>query len=400
MRIAYFDCVSGISGDMTLGALLDAGASLEKVQQAIHAIGLDQVRVQVQPVKKCGFRALHVKIEHPPEKAHRHLHHIEAMFDRGNLEPSVRQLASRIFLMIGEAEAKVHGTDLKKVHFHEVGAVDSIADILGVSVALVDLGIDRVESSAVPTGQGTIVIDHGRVAVPAPATAELLRGVPLLASDIEAELTTPTGAGILKATCQRYGGMPSMNIQHIGYGAGTRDLVGQANVLRVTIGESVERPSLASLYEHDRIWVLETNIDDVSAADVAVVAEQLMQTGALDVCQTPCTMKKGRSGVCITVLADDDKVAVLERILFQSGVTIGVRRWRAERSKLPRKAHRVLTQWGSIEGKLAWLPEGRWKFNPELESLKQVAQQFEVSLHVLRDAANAAFLAGEIPPPP
>ncbi len=395
MRIAYFDCVSGISGDMTLGALVDAGASLEKIQAAVHAIGLEQVKISAETVKKGGFRAVQVRIEHPPERAHRHLHHIEAMFDKGNLAPEVRSLASRIFLLIGQAEAKVHGTDLKKVHFHEVGAIDSIADILGVSVALADLGIQRVEASPVPTGSGSIVIDHGRVSVPAPATAELLLGIPLASSQINGELTTPTGAGILKATCERFGPLPAMQIEKIGYGAGTKDWEGQANILRVLIGQPAATAIASGRFEIDRVWVLETNIDDAMPTDLAVMTERLMSAGALDVYQTPCVMKKGRSGILLSVLAENDRVDALEQLLFGAGLTLGIRRMEALRHKLIRQSATVDTEYGAVLGKCAWLPEGRWRFAPELEALKTLAAEKQVSLETIRTAAINAFK----PPP-
>jgi hypothetical protein len=386
MRIAYFDCASGISGDMTLGALLDAGASLDRVLAALHSLGLNQVQITTANVKKCGFRALQVKIEHPPEKTHRHLHHIEAMFERGTLTTVSRGLASKIFHLIGEAEAKVHGTDIKKVHFHEVGAIDSIADIVGVSVALEELGVERVEASPVPTGIGSIQIDHGLVSVPAPATAELLMGIPLAPSEQPFELTTPTGAAILRATCQRFGSMPSMKIERIGYGAGSRDLQGQPNLLRVLLGEAVEQ-AVGFPIESDQVWVLETNVDDVSGADLAVALEKVWQGSPLDVYQTPCMMKKGRAGMQMTVLCTAEQVESIERILFDCGVTIGIRRYPVHRHKLQRTPLTVNTSFGKILGKRSLLPSGTWRYVPEMEAVRAAANHHSVSEHVVREAA-------------
>ncbi len=206
-RIAYFDCHSGISGDMTLGALVDLGVETAAIESAVRSMGLPDLSITCETVKKCGFRAISVKIEHPAEHAHRHLHHIAAMIDGSSeIDPAAKQIAHRIFGHVAEAEAKVHGTTIEKVHFHEVGAIDSIADIVGSAVAMHALGIESIIASPVPTGTGSITIAHGRVAVPAPATAELLCGIPIVESDVEAELTTPTGAAILKACAQFWPG--------------------------------------------------------------------------------------------------------------------------------------------------------------------------------------------------
>ncbi len=239
MKIAYFDCFSGISGDMTLGALIDLGVPLQAIQAGIASMGLTEVKISADVIKKAGFRAVQVKIEHPPEHAHRHLHHIEEMIDRGDaISPPAKQLAKTIFGLIGEAEAKMHNTTIRKVHFHEVGAIDSIADIVGAAIGFTHLGIEQFAASPIPTGCGSIEIAHGKVSIPAPATAELLCGIPIAASDITRELTTPTGAAIIKATCRSFGSMPAMTMQAVGYGSGTYDLPNQANLLRIVLGET------------------------------------------------------------------------------------------------------------------------------------------------------------------
>lgn len=227
----HFDCLSGISGDMTLGALIDLGVDPDQIRAGLNSLNVADLKLHVDDVKKCGFRAVHIRIEHPEQKAHRHLHHIEAMIEAAtDITPAAKTLALRIFRCIGEAEAKVHGCEIRKVHFHEVGALDSIADIVGTAIAIDSLGIDSVSSIPVPTGTGAITIDHGRVAVPAPATVEILTGVPLAYCEIESELTTPTGAAIIKTLARSFGPPPAMIPHRIGYGAGTRDLPGQANV--------------------------------------------------------------------------------------------------------------------------------------------------------------------------
>ena len=292
-KIAYFDCLSGISGDMTLGALVDAGAEITAIEAAVRSMGLPELTITGSEVKKHGFRAVKVDIGHPPEHAHRHLHHITDMIDGAtDIEPAAQVLAKKIFHEVAVAEAKVHGSTLEKVHFHEVGAIDSIADIVGAAVAMTNLGIEIVEASPVPTGTGSITIAHGKVSIPAPATAEILKGVPIAASDVECELTTPTGAAILKACARRFGPLPAMTIDSIGFGAGSKDLETQANVLRVLVGEVSVADASAGHIQRDEIMLLETNIDDCTAEQLADAAERLMDAGALDVVQTPCQMKK------------------------------------------------------------------------------------------------------------
>ncbi|WP_417744866.1 nickel pincer cofactor biosynthesis protein LarC [Rosistilla oblonga] len=402
MRIAYFDCTSGISGDMTLGALIDAGASIDRIQAGVRSMGLGEISITAENIKKYGFRATQVTIAHPPEHAHRHLHHIEAMLDKGDISAEARDLAKLIFRNLGEAEAQVHGSTLEKVHFHEVGAIDSIADITGVAIALTELGIERVEASPVPTGGGTIQIAHGRVGVPAPATALLLAGIPIAPSDIQAELTTPTGAAILKTTCKAFGPIPAMQISAIGCGSGTMDLEKQANILRVLIGDSDGQPDAgqaAGQFETDQIVITETNVDDSTAEELAWCVDQLFDAGALDVYQTPTMMKKGRSGTKITVLAAPDRTATIESVLLGCSSAIGVRSWAARRTKLIRRAHAVETSFGSVQGKCVWLPSSQWRFTPEHESLRQLAAEKQVSLHAVRDAAVKAFDASDLSAP-
>jgi pyridinium-3,5-bisthiocarboxylic acid mononucleotide nickel chelatase len=280
-----------------------------------------------------------------------------------------------------------------------VGAVDSIADIVGTAIALDELGVARVEASPVPTGCGFVQIAHGRVAVPAPATAELLKGIPLAYSDIPHELTTPTGAAVLKATACRFGPVPAMRIQNIGYGAGTRDLEGQANVLRVLIGET-EEPAPAFRVEVDQVLVLETNIDNTTPEELAACINRLWDSGALDVYQTPCLMKKGRSGVQVTVLCAPSRAAELEGILFTHGGTIGIRRSLADRRKLIRRELTVTTIAGPIRGKCVWLPTGGWRFSAELEDVNAVALANQWTIAAVRSLADSEFQSMQPLPPP
>ena len=384
-KTAYFDCISGISGDMTLGALVDLGVNVESIEAAIQSMGLPELKIEAETVKKCGFRAIKVHITHPPEHAHRHLHHIAEMIDRATgLNPKARKLAHEIFLQVAEAEAKVHGSTLEKVHFHEVGAIDSIADIVGTAFALDQLGIENIYASPIPTGHGWITIAHGRVSVPAPATAEILKGVPLAESNLEAELTTPTGAAILKATASGFGPLPPMRIREVGYGAGTKDFKGQANVLRVVIGESEPSHDFITPIESDQATVLETNLDDCSPEQLADCTDRLLEGGALDVYQTACMMKKGRVGTQLTVLCAAPRVGLMESIIFEHTSAIGIRRYVVDRHKLPRENRTVETKFGPIRVKVVTLPSGESRLKVEDADAREVAKREGVSSETIR----------------
>jgi uncharacterized protein (TIGR00299 family) protein len=385
MKIAYFDCASGISGDMTLAALVDTGVDLDLIQNGIDSLGLPDCRISQEEVKRKGFRARQIHINHPPEHAHRHLHHIVKMIDGSNLSAAQQETARQIFTRLAEAEAKVHGTTVEKVHFHEVGAVDSIADIVGSAIGLDLLGVEQIVFSPIPTGTGHIVIAHGRVSVPAPATAELLKGCPLAESNVPCELTTPTGAAIAVSVADQFGPLPAMNILQIGYGAGSRDLAEQANILRLFIGETLGR------LESDEVAVIETNIDDMPGEVIGHCTAQLAAAGALDVYTTPIQMKKNRPGVKITVLCPAELVTTAEKILFRETSTLGVRRWTASRRKLPREPHAVGTKWGQIAGKVATMPDGSRAFSPEFEACRAVAEQHQIALNEVYEAARSAY---------
>ena len=384
MRIGYFDCFSGISGDMTLGALVDAGVDAGAIQSAIASLGLP-CELTFEIVRRGGFRATHARVLAPHEHAHRHLHHIEAMIDKSVLTPRQNELAKRIFLRLGEAEATVHGVDIKKIHFHEVGAVDSIVDIVGAAVGLDLLGVERFEGSPVPPGIGSVKAAHGLMPLPAPGTAELLKGVPLAESSVAMELTTPTGAAILTTVAERFGPLPAMTIETIGLGAGTRELSGQANILRLFVGQ-VALPA-----DGDRVWVLETNLDDLPGEIVGYTTERLMSAGALDAFLTPIQMKKNRPGVMVTVLCDEPRIAEMEEILFRETTTLGVRRYPVSRHKLKRQPAQVETRFGPVRGKLGWIEGRPPAFSPEHDDCARIASAQGVALREVYDAAHAAY---------
>lgn len=359
---------------MTLAALIDVGAPAEIICDGLASLNVAGLKLHVDDVQKSGFRAKYIRVEHPEQRAHRHLHHIEAMInDAQAITASAKSLALRIFGCIGEAEAKVHGCDLKKVHFHEVGALDSIADIVGVAIAIDSLGIDQVSSSPIPTGTGSIVIDHGRVAIPAPATAEILTGIPLAYSEQQFELTTPTGAAIIKTLAGSFGPAPAMTTSRVGYGAGTRDLPGQANVLRVTMGQLSLSGAAAGGVETDRVTLLETNIDDATSEQLADVAQRLLSAGAFDVWQTPCVMKKGRLASVMSVLCSAADVVTMQNLLFQHTSTIGIRQQVLDRTKLARKTFELQTSHGKAWGKVLTLPDGTQRFTLENDDARRLA---------------------------
>ncbi len=385
MRIAYLDCASGVSGDMMLGALVDAGVDLAKVQAGIDSLGLPSCQLVTEEVKKKGFRALQLTVEHEPEHAHRHLHHIVTMIDGSTLSPSQRELALRIFNRLAQAEAKVHGSTIEKVHFHEVGAVDSIADIVGSAIAWDLLGVDQIICSAVPTGTGFVQIAHGRCSIPAPATGELLQGVPIAASDVQGELTTPTGAAIVSTLVDEFGPLPAMTISATGYGAGQSDFE-HPNLLRLLVGETV-----SDSVHSDQIVLLETNLDDTPGEAIGYCVEKLWQAGALDVATSALQMKKGRPGVLLSVQgspADADKLA---EIVFRETTTLGLRRSTTRRQTLPRRSMEISTGWGEIAGIVATLPDGSERFSPEYDSCREIADKEKVSLEAVYLAARQAW---------
>jgi pyridinium-3,5-bisthiocarboxylic acid mononucleotide nickel chelatase len=389
LKIGYLDCQSGISGDMFLAACVDAGANFETIQAGIDSLNTGNCKLQQQEVKKFGFRALKVDVLHDPEHAHRHLHHINQMIDDSSINERTKKLAKEIFLNLAKAEAKVHGSTLEKVHFHEVGAIDSIADIVGGAIAWDLLGLDRLICSPIATGKGKIKIAHGYVSVPAPATVEILKSIPLEKSEIEAELTTPTGAAIVSTLANDFGGLPAMSIQTIGVGAGTRELLEQANVLRLTIGTSTE--SDADEIRPETIQRLETNLDDVSGEVVGYCTELLMAAGAVDVYTTPIQVKKNRPGIIFSVLCHTENLAEIREILFRETGTLGIRHETIHRFVLQRELHKVTTPWGRIDGKLITQPDGSKTFTPEFESCKKAAIENQVTLQDVFSAATAAF---------
>jgi uncharacterized protein (TIGR00299 family) protein len=394
VRAAHFDCFSGISGDMTLGALIDAGIDAAAIREGIDSLGLP-ITMHAEKIRKGGFAATQVTIDAPEEHEHRHLADVEAILARGRLTEHQRDLALTIFRRLAEAEATAHGMPLEKVHFHEVGALDSIADIAGAAIGLDLLGAERITSRSVPTGTGMVKCAHGLMPIPAPGTAALLQGVPLAPCAIKGELTTPTGAAILTAVVREWIDQPVMTIEHIGHGAGQRELLEQPNLLRLFVGTAQEAGAregeARAEPEADRVWQLETNLDDVPAEVIGYCFERLFAAGALDVFCVPIQMKKNRPGVLLSVLAPAANLDALETILFRETATLGIRRHAVERHKLRREALVVQTPWGPVKGKRGWRDGGPNVFSPEYDDCARVAREQGLALREVYTAAVKAY---------
>ncbi len=388
MKIAYFDCVAGVSGDMILGALVDSGVSLHDLRQRLGALQLDhEFEIQARQVVKNGLRATKVDVllrassEQSSPLPKRSLADIQALLARSALPPTIRERADGMFQRLAEVEAAIHATSLQEVHFHEVGGTDAIVDIVGALIGLDLLGVQEVLASPLPVGRGFVQGAHGMIPLPAPATLALLKGVPIYGLDLEAELVTPTGALLLTTLCSSFGPLPSMKLQAIGYGAGGRDLP-IPNLLRVLLGEREDG------LEH--LSLLETNLDDTTPELLGYVLETLLQAGALDVFFTPIQMKKNRPAVMLSVLCRPQDMPVLEGILFRETSTLGVRRQAVERHALERFQQSVETPYGAIRVKAARLPDGSLKFAPEYEDCKRAAEAHDVPLRTVYEAACKA----------
>ncbi|MBX9655666.1 nickel pincer cofactor biosynthesis protein LarC, partial [bacterium] len=357
------------------------------VQESLQSLELPG-RLVVERVRKAGFAAVKIHVETPHEHPHRHLSDIRRILDRGRLTPGARQIADKMFVRLGQAEAESHGIPIERVHFHEVGAVDSIFDFVGIATAIDWLKPTWISSTPVPTGQGWVNCEHGKLPIPAPAVARLLAGVPLANCPIDAELTTPTGAAVIATLVNEFTRQPKLVIEKVGTGAGTRDLVEQPNVLRLMLGSTTEKHSPDE--SCDVIWQLETNIDDVPAEIIGYVTERLFDIGALDVYLTPIQMKKNRPAVLLAVLCEDEARAAIEKMIFEETGTLGIRRRQMERTKLERQAVQVQTAWGPVAGKVAWNDEMK-VFTPEFEDCARVARQENVPLRTIFEAARRAF---------
>lgn len=382
MKLCYLDCFSGISGDMLLGALVDAGLDPAALEAELRKLKLADWSLEVARVRRGEMTATKLDFKIRETHHHRTWKTIRELIRASELAAPVRERAEAIFGRLAEAEGRVHDVAADEVHFHEVGAMDSILDIVGASIGVEILGIEKVVVSPLNVGGGTVKTAHGELPVPAPATATLLRGAPVYSSGAEGELVTPTGAAVVATLAKQFGSLPAMTVAAVGYGAGTRDPKERANVLRVFLGESAEEHAAESA-----VIVLEANLDDMSPEVGGFVLEQALAAGALDVFYTPVQMKKNRPGLLLTVLCSPERADALTHLLFEQTTTLGVRSYRAERRVLERAIETVETRLGPVRMKLARMNGRLLNVAPEYEDCQRLAREKSVPLkEVLAEA--------------
>jgi len=386
MKILYFDCFSGVSGNMILGAMVDAGIDIKALKKELKKLDLHGYSLKVSKVKRKGIKGTKVDVIVDKKK---HLHHthykdIKRLIERSKLPEKIKEDSLSIFKNIAEAEAKIHRTSVDNVHFHEVGAVDSIVDVVGASICISLLNSDITLSSPINTGKGMVKTEHGLLPVPAPATTEMLKGFPSYSSDIEFELATPTGVGIITAMAKASNTIPVMKTNVIGYGAGSKDFSDSPNLLRIMIGEGYS-PS-----EQDSITVIESNIDDMNPQFYDHIMNRIFDAGALDVFLTPIIMKKNRPAVKITLLSENDNVNKLADILLKETTSFGLRMYKTERIKLEKEIKTVKTEYGSTKVKIGKKNGKIINIAPEYEDCKRIANERGISIREVYEKVKSA----------
>jgi uncharacterized protein (TIGR00299 family) protein len=392
MRIAYFDCFSGVSGDMILGALIDAGLDLQQLESELNKLEISGFTLKAERTARKGISGTRFLV-HAEDHIERHLRDIEEIIDHSALGDDIKIASKTIFNDLARAEANIHNKNPGEVHFHEIGGVDSIIDIVGSLLGIKMLGIEAVYASRIPVGTGFVECDHGILPLPAPATLELLKGIPIYASGMEKELVTPTGIAILKNVAKSFGIIPEMRMNRIGYGAGSRDLK-IPNLLRVWVGEATEKRE----YEEDEIILIETNIDNMNPEFFGYASEKLLERGALDVFMTPIFMKKNRPGTLLSILITPDKLAETLSTVFEETTSLGIRLHRLERKILPRELITVDTIFGRVRVKVNQLSRESKNISPEYDDCKEIAAKQGIPLkQVYEEAKTAArkLLIGE-----
>lgn len=377
MSLLIFDPFAGISGDMTIAALLDLGLDETWLREFMGGLGIGHVALHVERVDRRGISAPHIRFEYPAEHAHRHLRHVLEIIDRCEAGDRVKELATEAFRRIAVAEARIHGSSVDEVHFHEVGAIDAILDIVCSMAGVLELGFTEFRTRPVAIGSGSVDIRHGTYPVPAPATLEILSGVPLTGAELPGECTTPTGAAILAVLTGGRGVPAEFVSRRTGFGAGTRDPERRPNVLRLIAAEAAPHAATA-------LWLIQADLDDLAPEYAASAQSALLEAGALDVVIVPVAMKKGRPGSRIEVLANEGDLPELERVLFLATTTIGLRRWRVERTVLARDNE--VTEWRGqrIRWKRVHLPDGTTRAKPEYEDIAAAARALGLTPYQVR----------------
>jgi uncharacterized protein (TIGR00299 family) protein len=395
MKTLYFDCFAGASGNMILGALVALGVDAKQLVEQIKLLDVADFEIEFTKRDKSGISAVHVEVKVPHEHAHRHLHHVEKIIDDSRLSDSVKKRAVEIFTNLAKAEAKIHGIEIGKVHFHEVGAMDAIVDVVGACVGFELLGIERFVCSKIHVGSGFAQMAHGKFPVPPPAVAELLCNAPVYSTEIEGELITPTGAAIIATVCSDFGPIPEMRIERTAYGAGTREYKDFPNALRLILGVQNSKSADSGFHiadfefqggeqktkiKNQNLLLLETNIDDLSPQTLGYVMERAFDAGALDCWFTPIQMKKNRPATMISILCNTEKKKPLTELLYAETTTLGVRVSVVERSCLPREIVAVETEFGTIDVKVARFGGEIVNVKPEYEQMREFARQSNISL--------------------
>ncbi len=375
MKIAYLDCSSGISGDMFLGALIDAGVPLIYIKDNLKSLHIKNYSLQKRKVKRAGISAIkfNVRIDETSTVA-RKWSDVEKIITNSELNENIKKNGLNIFENLFTAEAKIHNKEFNNTHLHELGAVDCLIDIIGSILGIDYLGLEKINISPINLGSGNVRSSHGILPVPAPATIELLKGIPVYSSDIKTELTTPTGAAIIKGIATGFGNLPEIVVDTVGYGAGNKDLKTQPNVLRLFIGESLESP------QHKDVTIIETNIDDMSPQIYEYLMERLLKSGARDVYLTPVIMKKGRPANKLTVIADSNKREVLSEIIFSETTTIGLRYHEMSRETIKREIKKINTEYGEVKIKIASKNNKIINVSPEYEDCRKIAKKYTLPL--------------------
>jgi pyridinium-3,5-bisthiocarboxylic acid mononucleotide nickel chelatase len=382
LRVLIFDPFAGISGDMTIAALLDLGLDEQWLRGFVAGLGIGGIDIRIERVMRRGIAAPHIRFEYPPEKTHRHLRHVLEIIDRCSAPETAKQRAADAFRRIAEAEARVHGTTVEKVHFHEVGATDAILDVLCIMAGVEELGFDDCRTRPVALGSGSIDIEHGRYPVPAPATLGILHGMPVTGTGLKGECTTPTGAAILATLTGGRGAPGEFIAGRVGFGAGSADFDDRPNVLRL-----IE----ASVREDDEtLWLLQADIDDLTPEYAAAAQDALLRGGALDALLLPTTMKKGRPGFRLEVLTTEARLHDTELLLFRTTSTIGMRRWPVQRTILGREMLERVWRGQRIRWKRVTMPDGSWRDKPEYDDVAAAASALDLSPYEVRLALGDA----------
>ncbi|MGB2782413.1 MAG: nickel pincer cofactor biosynthesis protein LarC [Atribacterota bacterium] len=390
MKIAYFDCFSGISGDMTVGALIDAGLKVETLEEELKKLGLFGYRLEVNKVVKKGISATQFKVKTKEEGVERRFKDILDILEKSKLDEEIKKKSKKIFLNIAQVESKIHQKDIDKIHFHEIGGLDSIIDITSAVIGIKTLGIEEIYSSALPVGKGFVKCAHGVIPVPAPATLELLKNIPTYSGGIESEMITPTGAAIISTLAKSFGERPLMKIERTGYGAGEKEFI-IPNLLRVSIGEKIlKEGNLKDGYVSDEAVLIETNIDDMNPEFYDYIMDQLFSQGALDVFLTPIQMKKNRPTHMLSVVVYEQDLKEILEVLFSESTTLGVRIREIKRLRLAQQNFIAETKYGKIKVKVGIFKGEIKNIAPEYEDCKNKAKQHQVPLKEVYDEARKA----------